>query len=321
MKTPLTGIHHVTAMSSDPQQTVDFYADVLGLRLIKQTINFDDPSTYHLYFGDESGRPGTILTFFPWLHIRRGREGSGQVSAITFAVPAGALPYWTARLDSYGLRFSDPAPRFEQQVVQFYDPSGLLLELETQPDVASKPYWHGGEVPAEAAIREIAGITITVARRELTAALLTEVLGFRQLASEDTRTRYATADGGSSTLVDLLHRPDLPYGMLGAGSVHHVAWRVPDDAQQAAWREALTDAGVAVTPVRDRQYFHSIYFQEPGGVLFEIATDTPGFTLDEPLDALGSSLKLPPWLEPQRGSIERNLPPIQVPQVPRAKEV
>jgi glyoxalase family protein len=304
----LAGIHHITAMVDDPQHNVDFYADVLGLRLVKQTVNFDDPSTYHLYFGDELGRPGTILTFFPWPHLRRGTHGSGQISAIALAIPADSLSYWVQRLEQYGIRAGDPAPRLGQQVIPFYDPAGLLLELVAQPDGAERSGWQDGPVPAEHAIRDIAGVTLTLARREPTAALLTDVLGMEHSASEEHRFRYVMGDG--RTTVDIVHRPDLPYGQMGAGSVHHVAWRTPDDDQQQVWQRTLRQHGVDVTSVRDRQYFHSIYFREPGGTLFEIATDTPGMTTDETPEQLGTGLKLPPWLETQRAQIERLLPPI-----------
>jgi glyoxalase family protein len=311
--TPLTGIHHVTAMVDDPQQNVDFYAEVLGLRLIKQTVNFDDPSTYHLYFGDETGRPGTILTFFPWSFLPRGVRGSGEISAFALAIPAGAAAYWAERLTSLGIPFADPAPRFGQPVIRFEDPAGLSLELVEQPGVEQQPVWQGGGVPAEYAIRQVAAITITVARPEPTAALLTEVLGFRQVGSEGDRTRYATGDDVSGALVDVVSRSDLPRVRMGAGSVHHIAWRVADDTQQQAWQHHLLAHNVNVTPVRDRQYFHSIYFREPGGTLFEIATDTPGFAIDETPEHLGTMLKLPPWLESQRTAIQERLPALTLP--------
>lgn len=313
MTTPMAGIHHLTAIVDDPQQNVDFYTDLLGLRLVKQTVNFDDPYTYHLYFGDELGRPGTIMTFFPWQHARHGTTGSGQISAMALSIPPDAVGYWLERLATLGVRFADPVTRFGQQVVALYDPAGLLLELVTQPDVVAQPGWAGGSVPAEHAIRGIAGVTLTLARHDYTAALLTEVLGFRPVGNEENRWRYATGNGGSGTLVDILVRPDLPYGMMGVGSVHHVAWRAADDAQQAEWQHLLREHGVDVTPVRDRQYFRSIYFREPGGVLFEIATDAPGFAIDEAPEQLGTRLMLPPWLEGQRATIERKLQPLRLP--------
>jgi glyoxalase family protein len=308
----LGGLHHVTAIVDDPQQNVAFYRDVLGLRMIKQTVNFDDPSSYHLYFGDETGSPGSILTFFPWAGIRRASRGSGQISAIALAVPEAALPYWSERLASFDIRASDRAPRFGQSVISLYDPAGLLLELVAQPAAAERPAWTSGPVPAEYAIRTMAGITLVSARPAHTSAALSEALGFREAASEGNRTRYLVGQGSAEAYADVEQRPDLPYGQMGAGSVHHVAWRVADDAQQRAWQRRLNDSGIAVTPVRDRQYFHSIYFHEPGGALFEIATDGPGFTIDESLEQLGSRLMLPPWYEERRAEIERVLPPLNL---------
>lgn len=313
MDTPILGIHHVTAMVADPQQNIDFYTGVLGLRLVKQTVNFDDPYTYHLYYGDELGRPGTIVTFFPWVGIRPGSRGTGLVSALAFAVPAAALDYWAARLADHGVRASEPELRFGAQVLSFYDPAGLLLEIVAQPGVEDCPAWQGGPVPAEYALRGLAGVTLTLQTATPTATLLTERLGFRHSATAGNRTRYLISDGTTETAVDILARPDVPFGIMGSGSVHHIAWRVADAAGQLAWREHLTRHGLEVTPVRDRQYFHSIYFREPGGTLFEIATDTPGFAIDETPEQLGTMLKLPPWLESQRTAIQERLPALTLP--------
>ncbi len=307
----IPGIHHITAMVNDAQQNIDFYTEVLGLRMIKLTVNFDDPGTYHLYFGDEQGRPGTLLTFFPWEDLRPGTSGAGQASAVALAIPPTALDYWTERLASYAIRAGNPMPRFQQQVIPFSDPAGLLLELVTQPDTADYPGWAGGPVAAEHAIRTIAGVTLTVNQQRPSAALLTDVFGFTYAAAEEHRHRYLAGDG--RTTVDLLQRPDLPYGMMGAGSVHHIAWRTASDEQQLAWQRLLSSWGLRVTPVQERQYFRSIYFREPGGVLFEIATDQPGFAIDEPLEQLGTRLMLPPWFEGQRATIERRLPPLSLP--------
>lgn len=318
---PIAGLHHVTAIVANAQQTVDFYSNLLGLRLVKQTVNFDDPGTYHLYFGDAQGSPGSILTFFPWQGIRRGVAGRGMIGAIGLAVPEAALPYWTERLATAGVRASDPAPRFGRQMVAFADPSGLQLELVGEPGLEEQAAWQGGPVPAAHAIRRVAGVTLTLGQPAETATLLTDVLGFAQVATDaesdaadGRRSLYRSADG--TTLVELVSRPELPYGYMGAGTVHHVAWRTPTDAAQSAWLHRLQRAGVDATPVRDRQYFRSIYFREPGGVLFEIATDPPGFAADEAPDELGTRLMLPPWLEPQRDAIARTLPPLVLPQTP-----
>ena len=309
MQKPLLGIHHISAIVDDPQENVDFYTRVLGLRLVKQTVNFDDPYTYHLYYGDGQGRPGTIVTFFPWPGGRRGSRGTGQISAIAFAVPPGALPFWQERLAGFGWHFGGPEDRLGAATLSLYDPAGLLLELVEQPDGDRGPA--SGDVPAEAAIRRLRGVTLTVARVEPSAAFLTERLGFRPLAGG---ARYAIGDGADTAVVELVERPDVPRGQVAAGSVHHVAWRVADTAALLSWQDQLQREDTGVTPVRDRHYFRSIYFREPGGVLFELATDPPGFAVDEPPAELGARLMLPPWLEPRRGEIEARLPPIKVPK-------
>jgi catechol 2,3-dioxygenase-like lactoylglutathione lyase family enzyme len=297
----------------DPQKNIHFYAQTLGLRLVKQTVNFDDPGSYHLYFGDALGRPGTILTFFPLPGLRRASNGSGQVSATALAIPEQSVSYWSKYCSYHDIHVDTPFERFGQQVIPFYDPAGLLLELVVQPGAETREGWSGGVVASEHAIRGVAGVTLTLQQSEPTAAFLTNVLGFRHTATEDNRFRYLAGD--DSTFVDLVSRPDIPYGTPGTGVVHHVAWSTADDAQQQTWRNTLFQHGINVTPVRDRQYFRSIYFHEPGGVLFEIATDHPGFTLDEAPEQLGTHLQLPPWLEQQRPRIERLLPPLELPDV------
>jgi catechol 2,3-dioxygenase-like lactoylglutathione lyase family enzyme len=309
----------VTAIVSDPQENVDFYAGLLGLRLVKTTVNFDDPHTYHFYFGDELGRPGTLITFFPWPSGRRGARGVGQVSAFAFAVPAASLGYWQERLSAAGVRFGGPETRFGSPTLSFYDPAGLLVELVgDEGDAAGEP-WRDSPIPAEHAIRRIAGVTLVVPQQAPSAALLTETLGFRHIGSAGSHERYEVGAGASRTLVDVVGRPDVPRGRFGAGTVHHVAWRVADDAQELAWRELLIERGYQVTPVRDRSYFRSIYFSEPGGVIFELATDGPGFAIDEMPEVLGSHLMLPEWLEPRGSEIAAALPPFQVPTANQAK--
>jgi predicted esterase/catechol 2,3-dioxygenase-like lactoylglutathione lyase family enzyme len=308
----LLGIHHVTAIVDDPQENIDFYTNVLGLRLVKQTVNFDDPYTYHLYYGDDQGRPGTIITFFPWPGGRRGSRGAGQISAIAFAVPTGALPFWQARLAANDWHFSEPEQRFGAAVLSLYDPAGLLLELVEQPGSPDGSASAGGDVPAEAAIQRLFGLTLTLAQVAPTAAFITERLGFRAVDGPDGQARYAIGDGANTAVVDLVGRPDVPRGQVAAGSVHHVAWRVADDTAIEQWQQDLARQRAGVTEIRDRQYFRSIYFREPGGVLFEIATDSPGFAIDEAPAELGTHLMLPPWLESQRIDIQRHLPPIKV---------
>jgi glyoxalase family protein len=312
VQTPILGIHHVTAIVDDPQENIDFYTNVLGLRLVKQTVNFDDPYTYHLYYGDDQGRPGTIVTFFPWPDGRRGSRGVGQISAIAFAVPTGALAFWQARLAANDMRFGGPQQRFGAAVLSLYDPAGLLLELVEQPGRAVGLAHSGSDVPPEAAIQGLYGVTLTVAQVAPTAAFMTDRLGFRSLEDATGQTRYAIGAGADAAFVEPIGRPDVPRGQVAAGSVHHVAWRVADAVAIEQWQQELTRQQAGVTEIRDRQYFRSIYFREPGGVLFEIATDAPGFAIDEMPAVLGTHLMLPPWLEPQRRDIERRLPPIKV---------
>ena len=307
------GVHHVTAVASDPQRNVDFYLSVLGLRLVKQTVNFDAPDTYHLYYGNEEGTPGTVLTFFPWPGSPRGRHGAGQATATSFSVPPESIGWWRDRLGRAGVEVAPVERRFEEEGLVFADPDGLLLELVAHDGGDDRPPWQSGPVPAEHAIRGFHSVAFLESGYEATAALLTETLGFHLGGEVGNRFRFAVGDGGPGQVVDLLDQPAAPRGLVAAGTVHHVAWRAPDDATQQAWRAEIVDTGVNVTPVIDRNYFHSIYFREPGGVLLEIATDPPGFTIDEPLLELGRRLRLPPWMEPSRADIERSLPPLKVP--------
>jgi len=289
---PLLGLHHVTAIGGPPARNVDFYTRLLGLRLVKQTVNFDDPGTWHLYYGDESGRPGTVVTFFPCPLAMRGSRGLGQVTTTALRVPTGALGEWRDRLRAAGVPVEEPAPRFGEERLRVLDPDGLELEL----------------VPSAAT--GVHGVTLASVRPEATRVLLVELLGFAPAAVDGDRERFLLGAGDAAARVDVLAGSVLGHGRIAAGSVHHVAWRVADDAAQEAWRERLLERGLHVSPVMDRQYFRSIYFREPGGILFEIATDPPGFLRDEPLATLGSELKLPPWLEPHRERIAAALPPL-----------
>ncbi len=305
------GIHHVTAVAGEPQRNVDFYREVLGLRMIKQTVNFDAPDTYHLYYGDEVGHPGTVLTFFPWPGSPSGRRGTGQATATAFTVPPGSIGWWRDRLAALGIGVTEPVTRFDEEVVAFEDPDGLLLELVAHKGAVAEPP-QDGPVPGEHAVRGFHAVTMTEEGFEATAHVLAGTLGFHVVGEEAGRTRFAVGDGGAGQLVDVVPHPDAPRGLVAAGTVHHVAWRAPDEETQAAWREEIAEAGLDVTPVIDRKYFRSIYFREPGGVLFEIATDAPGFTVDEPAERLGETLQLPPWLEPRRAEIAASLPPLEV---------
>lgn len=314
MDVSIPGIHHITAIASDPQRNVDFYTDVLGLRLVKLTVNFDDPTTYHLYYGDDAGTPGTILTFFPWPGARRGRRGNGQVAVTSFSIPEGSIGYWQDRLKRYGVAGSDIQSRFDETVLTVEDPDGMWLELVAHAGTSANAGWTGGTVPMEYAIRGFYGATVWVHDVQPTAELVGERFGFQHVDDAGTRHRFMAPGDTVGGVLDIVHRPNGDAGRGGAGTVHHIAWRTADDEEQLAWRAALTEAGLQVTPVRDRQYFRSIYFREPGGVLFEIATDLPGFTLDESVEELGTHLKLPPWLEAQREQISRRLPALRIPE-------
>ncbi len=314
----LPGLHHVTAITADAQKNINFYCDVLALRLVKLTVNFDDPASYHLYYGDELGRPGTVLTFFAWPGAVRGRAGPPQATATAFSVPTHAMDYWVQRLAAHGVESQLQAHRFGEPVLAFRDPDGMQLELigaNLSADSPSRPRL-AGSVPESMAIVGIHSVTLTERKTDATIHLLTEVMKYQSAGSEDNRRRYqaGTNDHGPGTIVDIVHEPAMGHGTLGAGVVHHVAYRTPDDAQQAAWRDKIAAHFPHVSPVMDRCYFHSIYFREPGGVLFEIATVHPGFTADQALGELGKKLMLPPWLEAQRAEIERAVPPIQLPR-------
>jgi glyoxalase family protein len=311
MNTPILGLHHVTAIAGDPQRNIDFYAGVLGLRLVKKTVNFDDPGTYHLYYGDGIGSPGTIMTFFPWPRVRQGVLGAGQTSATAFAVPEKSLEFWRQRLAESLVRTRD-VERFGVPTLAFFDGDGLPLELRASVrSNDGRTPWGGADVPAEFAIRGLDGVTLLHSNGEATRGLLEQAMGFRQVAVDADTIRFESGEGGSGTFVDLHGDANAPLGNVAGGSVHHVAFRVADDEAQATWMRRLVEAGHPTTGVKDRQYFHSVYYYEPGGVLFELATDNPGFATDETVEQLGSTLQLPPWLEPHRNRIENALPALE----------
>jgi glyoxalase family protein len=311
MKNQVHGLHHITAIASDPKQNLDFYTRVLGLRFVKKSVNQDDPGTYHLYYGDYAASPGTILTFFPWPGTRRGRPGTGQAYATAFSVPAASLTFWQQRLTALNVAASPVEKRFDDEVIALSDPDGLRLELVFTRENDSRPPAPSDDVPAEFAIRGFHSSTLALVDAEATADVLTEKMGYRLASSSGQRSRYSAGAGGPGTYVDLLTDPTLPHGLNGAGTIHHVAFRVTDDATQVAAREQLLRSGLQVSPVIDRAYFKSIYYREPNGVLFEIATDGPGFAIDEPVETLGTHLSLPPRLEPLRTEIEAALPSLQ----------
>ena len=305
------GLHHVTAMAGDPAQNHAFYTGSLGLRLVKRSVNQDDPGTYHLFYADGAGSPGTDLTFFPWPTAFPAREGSGAPSEVSFAVPAASLGYWRDRLGAEGIAFAE-ASRFGEPTLTFRDPHGLGLALvgiaEDRPFVPVE----GSPVPAAHQIRGMHAVRLVVRTLERTEAVLTGLLGFEKRAEEDGWHRYAVEDGRSGTLVDVLADAAAPPARLGPGGIHHVAWRVADDAEEMALQGRLVAGGLRPTPQVDRFWFRSVYFREPGGVLYELATDGPGFAADEDPAHLGETLVLPPWLEPRRAEIEAALPPLAV---------
>lgn len=308
------GLHHVTAIASAPQKNVDFYSRVLGLRLIKQTVNFDAPDSWHLYYGDAVGRPSSILTFFPWPDVPSGRLGAGMASVTAFSVPGISLSWWHDRLSALQVHVNKPITRGAEDVLTLRDPDGMVLDL-VAADGDDRSGWDGvAAIPAENAVRGLHSITLDERVLDPTAAMLTDLLGMTVSDERGEQSRFQMVAGGAGALVDVsagaAHR-----GYQAGGTVHHVAFRAPDLATMTDWQRQLVDAGVRVTEILDRQYLKSIYFREPGGVLFEVATDTPGFTVDEPLLELGRSLKLPPWLEPDREQIARSLPAFTLPDL------
>jgi glyoxalase family protein len=305
----LRGIHHITAIASDPQANVDFYTQTLGLRFAKRTVNFDDPSTYHLYYGDRTGRPGTAITFFAWPGARRGTRGTGQVVAASFAVPKHSLEFWKARLDEQHVFSEKLSARFKSDALRFTDPDGLLLELIESAELDDVDLKYEGEVPKKFAIHGFHAPTLEVSRAKKTENVLA-TLGFELIAEEGSRKRFSVNSKSTSASIDLVEQPDGQFGINSAGTVHHIAFRCADEKEQLKWRKQIEELGLHVTPVIDRFYFHSIYFREPSGILFEIATEGPGFTVDEPAAHLGETLKLPPQYEQHRAEIERVLPPI-----------
>ncbi len=304
------GIHHITAISGPGQRTDDFYTRILGLRRVKTTVNFDDPTTHHLYYGDAAGRPGTILTFFPYAHAAPGRLGIGELQETVLAVPEQALGFWSHRLLTAGVQQDSIVRRFGETVLPFRDPDGMRLALVAAKDhVGSDAVWTSAEVDADHAIRGIHSASLLLKDGAATADVLTDVFGMAKLETEGTTTRYGVAGGGLGTAIDIRAVGDFLRGRPGAGTVHHIAFRAADDAEQEAMVAKLAaDHGLQATEQRDRNYFRSVYFREPGGVLFEIATDEPGFAVDEPSDALGATLKLPSFLEGRRAAIEARLP-------------
>jgi glyoxalase family protein len=318
MKNPIQGLHHVTVMAADAQRNVDFYSQTLAQRMVKVTVNFDDPGTYHLYYGDKVGSPGTVMTHFPWQGAKKGVRGNGEAVATAYSVKSASLPYWRERLSAEGFAVGETT-RFGQTVLNLEDPDGTWIELVADDGLEVPKPWTDGPIPSTEALHGFHSVTLWVEDHAPIRDLLVGQLGFREVGSEPdaqtaevggVRYRYQGAGAGVGLYVDAVERRGQPKGTFGAGSIHHVALRTINDAEQAEYLEALRAAGYGATPVQDRQYFHSIYFREPNGVLFEIATDAPGFDDDESVDRLGSTLKLPDWFEAKRSEIERRVPRI-----------
>jgi glyoxalase family protein len=318
--TMINGIHHVTAICSNPQKNIDFYTKLLGLRLVKLTVNFDDPTTYHLYYGDEIGHPGTILTFFPWADAPKGYRGTSQAITTSFLVPENSIDYWKTRLKHNDIYFKGPTKRFddEEQVITLYDPDGLELELVAHSSAKENDerFWKEGPISYENGIRGFYSVSLSEEGYEHTSKILNK-LGYKMIENEGNRFRFQLENSQSTAgakILDVLCLPYTPHGMIGIGTVHHIAFRTPSDENQKSIRENIINIGLNPTPVIDRTYFHSVYFREPGGVLFEIATDPPGFTLDQKVKDLGERLMLPQWLEPVRERLEKVLPKIDLPK-------
>ena len=307
------GIHHVTAIAGPASRNADFYTRVLGLRLVKKTVNFDDPGTYHLYYGNEAGSPGTILTFFPWEHAAPGRLGVGEAQETVFRIPEGSIGWWTHRLIEKGVDHDRLTKRFGETVLSFRDPDGMRLALVAVPEATVEPGLSAGEIPVEHAIRGFHSVSLLVEEKAPTAAILTGVLGFAEGPSEETTTRFAVPGNPLGGIVDIRAVGGFLKPRFGTGSVHHIAFRAADDAEEAEMvRKLAEDHGITTTEQKDRNYFRSVYFREPGHILFEIATDIPGFAIDEPQDSLGETLKLPAGLEAHRETIEAALPALEV---------
>ena len=308
MNDRILGIHHITAIAGNAQRNYDFYTKVLGLRMVKRTVNFDDPGTYHFYYGNETGTPGTILTFFPWEGIVNGRTGAGMATEIGYSVPKDSLPFWADRFRQFDIRHGEIAERLGETYLPFEDPDGLKIDLIASKYPDDRLPWSTPEVGAAAATKGFHSVTLTLKSIQPTAAILTDVFGYVEKQQEGNRYRYVTDAIPTASIVDLVEAPNEARGINGGGTNHHVAFRVSNEEVQMAFREKILSRGLHITPKINRDYFFSLYFREPGGVLFELATDNPGFTVDEPLDQLGSHLQLPVQYESMREKIEKELP-------------
>jgi len=311
MNNSILGLHHITAIASDALQNFEFYTKTLGLRIVKKTVNFDDPETYHLYYGDESGSAGTILTFFPWTGIGQGTEGLGMATEIGYSVPSGSLDFWMQRLKDNRLKHTEITERFGESLLTFRDPDGLSLSLIVPAKQDSRTPWETADIKSDTATKGFHSTTLSLQSIDETAKVLTDLFGYRLLSQEGNRYRFATDTVDTAEIVDLLEVPNGARGRNAAGTNHHVAFRVKDEQVQMEMREKILSKNLQITGKIDRDYFFSLYFREPGGVLFEIATENPGFTVDEPLNELGTNLKLPHQHERLRTHLEKTLPELK----------
>ena len=308
MENRILGLHHITAIAGDPQQNYDFYTKVLGLRMVKKTVNFDDPKTYHFYFGNETGSPGTILTFFPWPGAKKGKNGPGLATEIGYSVPAGSLDFWQNRFDNYKVNYERRSEEFGEEFLPFEDPDGLKLKLIVSKTSDSRQGWETSEISQDVTLKGFHSVSLRLINQAPTAGILTDIFNYKLKDKEGNRFRYTTDAVEHASIIDIIEDPVGERGINAAGTNHHIAFRVQDEVSQQYFRNKILEAGLNITGKIDRDYFFSLYFREPGGVLFEIATDNPGFTRDESLEELGSSLKLPKKYESSRERIESSLP-------------
>lgn len=314
----ILGIHHITAMASDAQRNVDFYVSVLGLRFVKKSINQDAPDVYHLYYGDEAGSPGTAMTFFPFGRASRGIRGNGEISRVGFSVPTASKDFWIDHLTKKMIAFSALERKYDNDIITFLDPDGMIIELVFSDKQTLRFPWKQGPIPVEHAIRNFFGVTMNFASLEASAAVLKDVLGFKSVLHNGNNHRFSIGEESDEAAIDVIVNPTIPFAHQSAGSVHHIAWRVKDYSAHEEWRQWVDQNGLSPTEIIDRFYFHSIYFREPGGILYEIATDNPGFTVDETIEELGTHLMLPPWYEIHRQKIEQALTPISIPSLQKS---
>lgn len=311
MNNKVLGLHHITAIANLAQRNFDFYTRVLGLRMVKKTVNFDDPGTYHFYYGDEKGNAGTILTFFPWEGIGKGRNGAGMATEIAYSIPKDSIEFWMDRFGQNNVLTGESVERFGEIYYPFLDPDGLNLSLVLSKGNDERPGWSTDEVSKDYATKGFHNSTLTLRELDPTAKVLTELLDYKHVGQEGNRFRFINENIDTANIIDILVDENSSRGINTAGTNHHIAFRVKNDEDQMELREKIMSSGLQITPQIDRDYFHSLYFREPGGVLFEIATENPGFDVDEPLSELGSSLKLPKQYEGQRSAIEKVLPKLQ----------